>query len=65
MTATATRRRAHTASLTGARMLGGALRSAPGVVGASLVCAGLALAWVPLGLVAAGVFLLALDRRIP
>lgn len=39
-------------------------RFAPGVAGAALVCAGLALIWVPLAVVAAGGFLLLLDRRL-
>lgn len=38
---------------------------APGVSGAVLVSVGLGLVWFPLGLVAAGGFLLLLDRRVP
>jgi hypothetical protein len=40
-------------------------RTAPGVLGPLLICAGLYLAWVPLGFVAAGAFLLLVDRQIP
>ena len=36
----------------------------PGILGAVCVVTGLALVAIPLGLIAAGVFLLALDRRI-
>lgn len=39
------------------------VRGAPGLAGAGLVCYGLYAAWRPLGWVAAGVFLLLLDRR--
>lgn len=41
------------------------LRSIPGVAGALLVSYGLYLAWLPLGFIAAGVFLLLIDRRVP
>lgn len=41
-----------------------ALLGATGVGGPVLVCVGLGLAWAPLGFVAAGVFLLAADRRL-
>lgn len=37
----------------------------PGVAGAVLVAVGLGLAWLPLGVVAAGAFLLLIDRRVP
>lgn len=47
-----------------AEALGHATRTLPGVGGALLISYGLGLAWLPLGFVAAGVFLLALDRRI-
>lgn len=40
------------------------LRSAPGVTGALLVSFGGYLAWHPLGFIAAGGFLLLLDRRV-
>lgn len=36
----------------------------PGCLGATLVCVGLAWIWAPLGLVAAGAFLLLLDHRL-
>ena len=36
----------------------------PGPAGAVLVSVGLGLAWLPLGVVAAGAFLLLLDRRV-
>lgn len=47
------------------RLVGAAGRTLPGVAGSLLVCYGLWLAWAPLGFVAAGAFLLLLDRRIP
>lgn len=47
------------------RLLGNLGRGVPGVVGPLLVAVGLALAWLPLGVVAAGVILWALDWRIP
>lgn len=40
-------------------------RTVPGVAGASLVSYGLYDAWHPLGWIAAGGFLLLLDRRTP
>ena len=40
------------------------MRYVPGVLGALLVIAGCALILPPLGLIAAGGFLLAIDRRI-
>lgn len=40
-------------------------RTVPGVAGASLVSYGLFDAWHPLGWIAAGGFLLILDRRVP
>lgn len=36
----------------------------PGIVGPLLVCAGLWLAWPPLGVIALGLILWALDRRV-
>lgn len=39
-------------------------RFVPGVLGAVLVAGGLALIWPPLGLIAAGGFLLLLDWRV-
>lgn len=52
-----------------AELAGAALRvvglAAPGVLGAGLICAGLWLIWEPLALLAAGVGLLLLDRRMP
>jgi hypothetical protein len=39
------------------------VRYIPGILGALLVCVGLAFMWWPLAIVAAGVFLLAVDRR--
>jgi energy-converting hydrogenase Eha subunit G len=41
------------------------LRTVPGVLGALLVSYGLFLAWLPLGVIAAGGFLLLVDRRVP
>lgn len=56
-------------TLRAAEAAGGVLRrlarGLPGVVGALLVCAGLTLAWLPLGLMAAGGFLLLVDWRMP
>jgi hypothetical protein len=46
------------------RVLRAAGTTLPGVVGASLVCVGLALAWLPLGVVAAGGALLVVDWRL-
>jgi hypothetical protein len=40
------------------------VRYIPGLLGAALVVAGAAVVFWPAGLVVAGVFLLALDRRI-
>lgn len=40
-------------------------RSLPGVAGPVLVAVGLGLAWLPLGVVAAGAILWAIDWRIP
>ncbi|WP_433382782.1 hypothetical protein [Streptosporangium sp. CA-115845] len=45
------------------RRLGEACRWLPGLAGAACVCVGLALIYRPLGLLAAGAFLLLLDRR--
>lgn len=41
------------------------LRVGPGLLGPLLVSYGLWLAWVPLGFIAFGAFLLLADRRIP
>lgn len=46
------------------RLLRGAGTTLPGVAGAVLVCVGLGLAWLPLGVVAAGVGLLVVDWRL-
>jgi hypothetical protein len=46
------------------RLVGVAGRGLPGLAGAGLVCYGLWLAWAPLGFIAAGGFLLLLDRRV-
>lgn len=40
------------------------MRNIPGALGALLVIAGLAIIWWPLGIIAAGLFLLVLDRRL-
>lgn len=40
------------------------MKFVPGILGALLVCAGLAWVFAPLGVVAAGAFLLLVDRRI-
>ncbi|MGJ3223769.1 hypothetical protein ACQEUV_33080 [Micromonospora aurantiaca (nom. illeg.)] len=48
-----------------AEWAGRATRSLPGVAGALLASYGLWLAWPPLGFIAAGLFLLAIDRRVP
>lgn len=40
-------------------------RGFPGVVGPMLVAVGLGMAWLPLGIVAAGAILWAVDWRIP
>lgn len=44
---------------------GTAARTVPGVLGAVLVCVGAGLIYTPLAFLAAGVFLLLVDRRIP
>lgn len=44
---------------------GSLVRSLPGVVGAVLVCVGLGLVYLPLAFLAAGAFLLIIDRRVP
>jgi hypothetical protein len=41
------------------------LRFGPGLTGAALVSVGVGLAYLPAGLVAAGAFLLLLDRKAP
>jgi hypothetical protein len=41
------------------------LRTTPGVLGALLVSYGLYRAWLPLGFIASGGFLLLVDRRVP
>jgi hypothetical protein len=41
------------------------LRTLPGAAGALLVSYGLYRAWLPLGFIAAGGFLLLIDRRVP
>lgn len=47
------------------RLLGGLGRGLPGVLGPALVAVGLGLAWLPLGVVAAGAILWVVDWRIP
>lgn len=47
------------------RAVGLLIRWGPGVAGAVLVTVGLAMAWEPLGWIAAGVWFLLLDRRTP
>lgn len=47
------------------RVIGLVGRGIPGIAGPLLICYGLWLAWKPLGVIAAGGFLLALDRRVP
>lgn len=47
------------------RMVGAVLRFGPGVAGAVLVTIGLGMAWAPLGWIAAGVWLLLVDWRMP
>lgn len=48
-----------------AEMAGAIGRTVPGVLGPLLICTGLYFAWMPLGLVAAGAFLMLVDRQIP
>ncbi|MEU3972350.1 hypothetical protein [Streptomyces bacillaris] len=48
-----------------AHTTGATARVVPGIGGAVLVSYGMWLAWAPLGVTAAGVFLLLLDRRMP
>ncbi len=48
-----------------AELLARCLRLGPGLAGALAVSYGLWVAWVPLGFVALGAFLLVADRRIP
>ncbi len=40
------------------------MRFVPGILGALLIVAGVAVVWWPAALVVAGVFLLAVDRRM-
>lgn len=47
-----------------AERFGSVLRTLPGVLGALLISYGLYLAWLPLGFIAAGGFLLLIDRRV-
>ncbi|MGW4102297.1 hypothetical protein [Streptomyces sp. NPDC004976] len=63
MSKTTTRWRAAIGRAAGA--VGHAARVGPGLVGPLLVAYGLWLAWVPLGFVALGAFLLMADRRLP
>jgi len=51
--------------LASASAAGHVVRAAPGTVGALLMSYGLWSAWPPLGFLAAGVFLLLMDRRMP
>lgn len=53
------------AAVAAGRLVGGLARGLPGVAGPLLVAYGLWLAWVPLGFIAGGVLLLAVDRRVP
>ncbi|MFU0241672.1 hypothetical protein ACKI1J_38780 [Streptomyces scabiei] len=48
-----------------AELLARCLRIGPGLAGPFLVSYGLWLAWVPLGFIAFGAFLILIDRRIP
>lgn len=57
--------RAERIAATAGLVVGMVGRVLPGIAGAVLVSAGLWMAWPPLGVVAAGGFLLALDRKIP
>lgn len=57
------------AALTGATertagIVGRLLRGAPGILGASAVSLGLGMIYAPVGVIAAGVFLLLIDRDI-
>lgn len=47
------------------RFIGSLMRTVPGLGGALIVCFGLGMAWKPLGFIAAGLFLLVIDRRSP
>lgn len=60
----ARRRAERAAELAGATLRAVSL-AAPGVLGAGLVCVGLWMVWQPLAALAAGGFLLLLDRRMP
>lgn len=51
--------------LRGATAAGSLVRTLPGVLGAGAICIGLGLIYTPLALLAAGVFLLIIDRRVP
>jgi hypothetical protein len=48
-----------------AEKAGRLVRTVPGAAGALLVSYGLYRAWLPLGFIAAGGFLLLIDRRVP
>lgn len=51
--------------LRGAAASGTLVRTLPGVLGATAICVGLGLIYTPLALLAAGAFLLIIDRRVP
>lgn len=67
MAGAAQRRRSALAAAAG--IVGAALREVPrtlpGAVGAAAICYGLGLVYTPLAFIAAGVFLIILDWRIP
>jgi hypothetical protein len=59
------RRTVNSAALTVAEVAGKATRRAPGILAAGAVCFGLGLAWLPLGFIAAGIYLHAIDWKMP
>lgn len=61
----AVRARLSAAVVAVAGLAGSLVRTLPGVLGATSIVLGLGLIYVPLAFLAAGVFLLVIDRRVP
>lgn len=59
------RARLSAAILAAAGATGGIVRTLPGLLGAGCIVVGLGLVYTPLAFLAAGVFLLIIDRRVP
>jgi hypothetical protein len=61
----ATRRGASKLTLRLASVMGLAARSVPGVLAAGLMCFGVGMIWFPLGVIAAALYLHAIDWKTP